>query len=86
MESIEHIKVILFFLRYADQLSITDEVLVHQNDKLTPDKVINVSSLIMQGDYDYPIVSNILILSLFYFKKHVRTVSITKLLKVNIVN
>ena len=40
-----------FPFRYADHVSIGDEVLVKGNDVLTPAKVINVSSLIMQGDY-----------------------------------
>ena len=35
--------------RYADQVSVGDEVLVLRNDELMPAKVMNVSSIIMQG-------------------------------------
>ena len=37
--------------RYADQVLIGDEVLVEQNAKLTPARVINVLSVRMQGNY-----------------------------------
>ena len=36
--------------RYASQVSVGDEVLVLRNDELMPVKVVNVSSLIMQGN------------------------------------
>ena len=36
-------------LRYADQLSIGDEVLVERNCELAPEKVINITSYPMQG-------------------------------------
>ena len=36
-------------LRYADQLSIGDEVLVERNSELAPEKVINISIYHMQG-------------------------------------
>ena len=36
--------------RYADQVLVGDEVLVQGIDNLIPAKVINVSSLNMQGD------------------------------------
>ena len=39
------------FIRYADQLSIGDEVLVQRNEELTPVKVMYVSSLIKQGKH-----------------------------------
>ena len=39
--------------RYAEKVSAGDEVLVPENNKLTPAKVINVSSLKMQGDYTH---------------------------------
>ena len=35
--------------RYADQVSVGDEVLVLRNDELMPAKVMDVSSIIMQG-------------------------------------
>ena len=38
-------------IRFADQVSADDEVLIGRNDKLIPVKVITVSSLIMQGNY-----------------------------------
>ena len=37
--------------RYADQVSVGDEVMVLRNDKFMPAKVMNVSNLIMQGNY-----------------------------------
>ena len=37
--------------RYADQVSVGDEVMVLRNDKLMPAKVMDVSSLIVQGNY-----------------------------------
>ena len=39
--------------RYAEKVSTGDEVLVSENNELTPAKVINVSSLKMQGDYAF---------------------------------
>ena len=46
----ENIEQIYYFIRYADQVCVGDEVLVQKNDNLFPAKVINVSSLVMQGD------------------------------------
>ena len=46
----ENIEQIYSFIRDADQVCVGDEMLVQKNDKLIPAKVINVSSLIMQGD------------------------------------
>ena len=37
--------------RYATDVSVGDEVLVEKNDQLTPSKVINVASSMMQGKY-----------------------------------
>ena len=43
-----------FFIRYADLVSIDEEVLVHGNGELTPAKVINVSTYKTQGNhYDF---------------------------------
>ena len=36
---------------YADQVSIGDDVLIQGNNKLITVEVINVSSIIMQGQY-----------------------------------
>ena len=36
--------------RYVDQISFGDEVLVQGNDNLTPAKITNVSSLLMEGN------------------------------------
>ena len=41
--------------RYADQVLVGDEVLVQGIDNLIPAKVINVSSLNMQGDVYHPL-------------------------------
>ena len=37
--------------RYADKVSIGDDVLVQRNGTLIPDKVIGLSSFKMQGKY-----------------------------------
>ena len=37
-------------IRYADQITIGDEVLIQENDKLIHGIVTSVSSSIMQGD------------------------------------
>ena len=39
-----------FIIRYADQITIGDEVLIQENDKLIHGIVTSVSSSIMQGD------------------------------------
>ena len=39
----------IFFFRYADQLSLGDEMLVQEGDELTAAKVISMKSLIAQG-------------------------------------
>ena len=39
----------LLSYRYADQVSVGDEIMVVTNDKLMPTRVTNVSSLIMKG-------------------------------------
>ena len=50
-----HLKYTLYInmllYRYADQVRVGDEVMILRNDKLMPTKVMNVSSLIMQGNY-----------------------------------
>ena len=42
-------KVSYFSFRNADQVSIGDEVLIQENEVLKPQRVIQVSSFIMQG-------------------------------------
>ena len=39
------------YFRYADEVSIGDEVLVQGNNGLTPTKVINVSKITLQGNH-----------------------------------
>ena len=39
------------FYRYADQVSVGDEVLLQVKDELAPAKVTNVSNVILQGKY-----------------------------------
>ena len=41
--------IILFYLRYADQVSVGDEVLVQGSDDLKPEKITNVTSFKLQG-------------------------------------
>ena len=40
------------FYRYAEQVSILDEVLVLENANLTPATVVNITTFNMQGDND----------------------------------
>ena len=47
MSSIKFIKLIPH--RYANEVSIGDELLVKENSKLLPAKVVNVSSFMMEG-------------------------------------
>ena len=35
--------------RYADQVSVGDGVIILQNDKMIPAKVMHVSNLVLQG-------------------------------------
>ena len=47
----------IFCSRFADQVSVGDEVMVLDNDKLRPEKVINISDLIMQGNCTFFLIS-----------------------------
>ena len=38
---------------YADQIRIDDDILVHKNNGLSPETVINVSSMRMKGTHNY---------------------------------
>ena len=38
------------YFRYADQVSIGDEVLFSRNDELIPGNVTHISSFMMQGN------------------------------------
>ena len=49
--------------RYADQVSVGDEVMVLRKDKLMPAKVMDVSSLIVQGNNSS---SNLFVFLLFF--------------------
>ena len=40
-----------FVHRYADQVVIGNDVLVGENNKMTPAKVINISNVKAQGNY-----------------------------------
>ena len=46
---IKHYTVVQFSFRYADQITIDDEVLIPENNEVNPTKVISVSSFVMQG-------------------------------------
>ena len=37
--------------RYADLVTVGDEVLIQENFQLNPSKVVNISSFLMQGKY-----------------------------------
>ena len=66
-----------FGFRYADQVSIDDEILVQENNKLIPDKVIKKSDFVMEGKNLFEIVykllfngiiSNTTLIHIFLFK------------------
>ena len=42
---------ILFYFRYANDVSIGDVLLVQDNKNLVPAKVVDVTDLTMQGNY-----------------------------------
>ena len=43
----------MYFLRFANQVAVDDEVLVHEFDEINLAKVINVSSSLMQSFYAF---------------------------------
>ena len=43
----------MFLFRFAEQISVGDEVIIPRNDELTPAKVTNVSVIAMQGDQPF---------------------------------
>ena len=57
----------IFSVRFADQVSISDELLVQENNELVPAKVINISSLIMKGEHWFYLFLKFLSNSLLYF-------------------
>ena len=50
-------------MRYADQVSIGDDVLAQEKDELTPAKVVQVSMVKAQGTY----LANIIVFSCTQF-------------------
>ena len=51
LDNVPHIVKGIVSFRFADDISVGDEVLVERNNKPTPLKVIDVSTLIMEGDF-----------------------------------
>ena len=51
------IKISNVSFRFAEQISVGDEVIVPKCDDLTPAKVTNVSVITMQGDQPFSLVS-----------------------------
>ena len=43
----------MFLFRFAEQISVGDEVIIPRNDELTPAKITNVSVIAMQGDQPF---------------------------------
>ena len=37
--------------RFASKVQIGDDVLIHKNDKFTPEKVTDISGITMQGEH-----------------------------------
>ena len=46
----------IYCFRYANQVSVGDEILVQENNKLIPDKVIKKSDFVMEGKNLFEIV------------------------------
>ena len=46
-----NVKDLIQCFRYSDEMSIGDEVLVNGNNAMIPAKVVNISSLTMQGSW-----------------------------------
>ena len=44
-------------IRYADQVFVGNEVLIERNDEVVPAKVIDVSSLLLQGNKKYQLLA-----------------------------
>ena len=80
----------IFCFRYADQVSVGDEILVQENNELIPDKVIKKSNFVMEGKNLFKIVykllfNNIVHSSTFYSSKHeTKKVSFISLIQVPI--
>ena len=47
---VPHTNIRLSF-RFASKVQIGDDVLVQKNDKFTPEKVIDISRIAMQGEF-----------------------------------
>ena len=45
--------VLIYCFRYADQVSVGDEVAIQKDDQLLPVRVVNISSITMSGNWDY---------------------------------
>ena len=46
----------LFCVRYADEVSVGDEVLAQGIDEFTPEKVLNVSTFTWQGNNNFCLI------------------------------
>ena len=49
---VPHTNIRLSF-RFASKVQIGDDVLIHKDDEFTPEKVIDISRITMQGEYLY---------------------------------
>ena len=58
-----------FCFRYADQVSVGDEILVQENYELIPDKVIKKSNFVMEGKSLLKIVYKLLFNSIIHSSK-----------------
>ena len=80
----------IFCFRYADQVSVGDEILVQEINELIPDKVIKKCTFVMEGKNLFKIVykllfNNIIHSSTFYSLKHeIKKVSFISLIQVPI--
>ena len=43
----------LLCVRYANEVSVGDEVLAEGNDEFSPEKVLNVSTFPLQGNHNF---------------------------------
>ena len=45
----QYLRIFFFHFSYADEVSVGDEVLVYEKNRLVPGKVQNISTFLMKG-------------------------------------
>ena len=78
----------IYYYRYADQVSVGDEILVQNNNELIPDKVIEESKFVMEGKNLFKIVYKLLFNNIthsiisYYLKHEIKKVTFISLIQV----